>query len=288
MFAAPGPLEPPSSLPHIQRGVWCALPPDDPVVGCLADHFWDRPEPPQGWEVARLSSAAYLYREVKTAWAVVAKFYAVKTHGSAQRHARREFDCTQQARGVGLDVGEVRAPVPLGARQGVLFHHDGHCAHQGQGVHPVPQAAAPEDERVIGTDAGHHAAQGRCATYRRLGGQAEGQHVNQVLQERVIVGTGRSDSPGGHQCAQVQIALALGGAEQQVTGSQLTLKQGYIAPVLRQAFRLGPFTQQLQVLQQRRVVEVEDQRDGEIGQFGVGLQHVTIRQHYLSPGGMIG
>ncbi len=121
MFAAPGPLEPPSSLPHIQRGVWCALPPDDPVVGCLADHFWDRPEPPQGWEVARLSSAAYLYREVKTAWAVVAKFYAVKTHGSAQRHARREFDCTQQARGVGLDVGEVRAPVPLGARQGVLF-----------------------------------------------------------------------------------------------------------------------------------------------------------------------
>ena len=115
------PLEPPAEVPDIQRGNWLTLPASDPVVRHVADTLWGRPEPPTSWATARLSQAAYIYREEVTRWALVAKFYAAKTGSSAQKHAARELRCLQRAKATGVDTPDFRVVRPLGLWRGVLF-----------------------------------------------------------------------------------------------------------------------------------------------------------------------
>jgi aminoglycoside phosphotransferase len=112
------PLEPPIDL---TPNFWWTLPLSDAAVEYVSQHHWEQPGQPVSWEVARLSKAVYLYRETATRWTVVAKFYAPKTGGSAERHAKRGFQCIQKARAVGLSAGRVRAVRPLGVWRGVLF-----------------------------------------------------------------------------------------------------------------------------------------------------------------------
>jgi hypothetical protein len=114
-------IEPPADVPEIQRGDWLALPLPDPVADYLVDQHWDQPTPPVSWEVARLSGAAYVYREMTAAWAVVVKFYTVKTGESAQRYAGRELACTRRASAAGLAEGAVRAVRPLTVWRGALL-----------------------------------------------------------------------------------------------------------------------------------------------------------------------
>lgn len=115
------PIEPPADVPEIQRGNWLALPAGDPVVEYLTANRWDGSEQPVSWEVSRLSQAAYIYRETSTRWAVVAKFYAVKTGSSAGKHARCEFEYIQRARAASLGDGDVRAVRPLALWRGFLL-----------------------------------------------------------------------------------------------------------------------------------------------------------------------
>jgi aminoglycoside phosphotransferase (APT) family kinase protein len=115
------PLEPPIDLTPALPGGWWTLPLSDAAVDCVSQHHWEQPGRPVSWEVARLSKAVYLYRETATRWTVAAKFYVPKTGGSAGRHAKREFQCIQKARAVGLSAGRVRAVRPLGVWRGVLF-----------------------------------------------------------------------------------------------------------------------------------------------------------------------
>jgi len=115
------PLEPPAEVPEIQRGNWLALSPGDPVAEHINQTLWGLPRPPVAWESARLSSAAYIYRETSTGWAVVAKFYAVKAGSSAQKYASREFDCIRQIRDLGLAGHKARAVDAVALWRGVLF-----------------------------------------------------------------------------------------------------------------------------------------------------------------------
>ena len=113
--------QPPVDVPDIQRGDWLALPASDPVVQFLDAQLWSEVTPPSAWEVARLSPAVYVYRETITHWAVVAKFYAVKTGEKAKRYARREFECTQRAREALSTDPALRAVAVLATWRGVLF-----------------------------------------------------------------------------------------------------------------------------------------------------------------------
>jgi hypothetical protein len=115
------PIEPPADVPEIQRGNWLALSAEDPVVGHLTEALWDLRERPKSWELARLSSAAYIYRETWTNWTVVAKFYVVKAGSSAQEYAQRECDRISQVQVIGLADERARAVNPLGLWRGVLF-----------------------------------------------------------------------------------------------------------------------------------------------------------------------
>ncbi len=115
------PLEPPAEVPDIQRGNWLALPASDPVVRHVTDTLWGRAEPPTCWATARLSQAAYVYREEASQWALVAKFYAAKTGSSARRHAARELRCLQRAKAAGVDTADFRVVKPLGLWRGILF-----------------------------------------------------------------------------------------------------------------------------------------------------------------------
>jgi aminoglycoside phosphotransferase (APT) family kinase protein len=113
---------PPFQLPEIHRGVWCSVPEKDPSSTYIACTLWDQQTSPVAWEVARLSNAVYLYRETATTWAVVVKFYGVKTDvASAQRHAEREFENTMQARACCPANAQVRTLQPLAVWKGALF-----------------------------------------------------------------------------------------------------------------------------------------------------------------------
>lgn len=120
------PLNPPTNG-VIQRGRWAPVPDDDRLVNYIVAHYWDQPHPPRGWQIARMSGAAHIYRERETRWAVVAKFYAAKTGDDAPHYAQREYDMTLQARSAGLSAGEFRALRPLAVWRGVLLleHVDG-------------------------------------------------------------------------------------------------------------------------------------------------------------------
>jgi len=115
------PVEPPADVPDIQRGNWLALPATDPVVDYVTETLWDHPQRPMAWEVARLSQAAYIYRESSAGWALVAKFYAVKTGSSAHKHAVHEFEAIRQAQATDLAETDARPIEPLAEWRGVLF-----------------------------------------------------------------------------------------------------------------------------------------------------------------------
>ncbi|MGD2104416.1 MAG: aminoglycoside phosphotransferase family protein [Anaerolineae bacterium] len=115
------PIEPPADVPEIQRGNWLSLAAGSPIVEYVTEGLWDRAEPPGAWEVARLSQAAYTYRETHTQWSVVAKFYAVKAGASAQEYAARELDCIRQIQALGSHSDAARAITPRGVWRGVLF-----------------------------------------------------------------------------------------------------------------------------------------------------------------------
>ena len=115
------PTEPPSSVPEIQRGNWLALPAGDPLTEYLEKTLWDQPGDPTSWETARLSQAAYVYRELSSRWGIVAKFYQVKAGSAAHKHAAREFEYIRQARTTGTTDGAGRVVEPLALWRGVLF-----------------------------------------------------------------------------------------------------------------------------------------------------------------------
>jgi aminoglycoside phosphotransferase (APT) family kinase protein len=120
-------LMPPADTTEIRRGDWCPLPTDDPVAMYLAREHLENPLESPAWEVARLSKAAYVYRERNSGSTTVAKFYAVKARGNAEKYAIREFHMTQEAHSVFHQEGEFRAVRPLSVWRGVLFveHIDG-------------------------------------------------------------------------------------------------------------------------------------------------------------------
>jgi hypothetical protein len=110
-------ITPPAGVPEARSDDWLPLPVADPVTEYIAVHHWDQPTAPNSWEVARLSRAAYVYRETTTRSAVLAKFYAEKTGENAKRYARSEFEHTQRARTAGLAAGNARAVRPTATRQ---------------------------------------------------------------------------------------------------------------------------------------------------------------------------
>lgn len=115
------PIEPPASVPEIQRGNWLSLSAEDPLIEYIRETLWDRPGDPASWETARLSQAAYIYREVSSEWGIVAKFYQVKAGSGANKHAAREFDYIRQAKATVSAGGGARVVEPLALWRGVLF-----------------------------------------------------------------------------------------------------------------------------------------------------------------------
>jgi thiamine kinase-like enzyme len=113
-------LEPPVDLFETKLDELVDLPRPDAVADVIEATIWPHPGKPEGWQVARLSGAVYLYREVASLWTVVAKFYAVKSR-PAERYARREKEWIEQVRALGLAEGPYRAVAPLGCQGGVLF-----------------------------------------------------------------------------------------------------------------------------------------------------------------------
>lgn len=115
------PLEPPVDVPEMQQGSWLTLPCREPVTDYVTQNIWRQPERPRCWEVTRLSSAAYAYRETLTGWIFVVKFYVVKTGSSAEKHAAREYDYLRRVRTLGLADGKTRAVAPLGVWRGSVL-----------------------------------------------------------------------------------------------------------------------------------------------------------------------
>lgn len=115
-------INPPVTFDEIQKGRWSQLPTDDPVVTYWLSEFWDRPITSDlCWEVARLSSAVYVYREISSGWVMAVKFYSVKTGDKAQKYAVHELELTQQAQELFDRSDSWRVINPLAYWSGVLF-----------------------------------------------------------------------------------------------------------------------------------------------------------------------
>ncbi|MGC9335079.1 MAG: phosphotransferase family protein [Anaerolineae bacterium] len=107
--------------PHeTRRSEWLAVSAFDPMVEYLEAEHW-LGEAPGIWEVARLSAAAYVYRESGTGWALVAKYYTAKAGSDAERHAQREWDNTNLVRSLGLAEKGLRALRPVALERGALL-----------------------------------------------------------------------------------------------------------------------------------------------------------------------
>ncbi len=113
-------LTPPVSRFIFPTSDWFSLLDTDLVTHYLAANIWDREEKPESWQAARLSPAAYIYREQTTGWAVVAKFHTTKTGADAERHATHELQHILQALEVDTSI-DTRAVRSLGLWRGVLF-----------------------------------------------------------------------------------------------------------------------------------------------------------------------
>jgi len=84
-------------------------------------NLWDQAEQPDSWQTARLSSAAYIYREETTGWTIVAKFHTAKTGSDAESHAAREYQYIQQAWEVGIAEKVMSIVRPISLWRGALF-----------------------------------------------------------------------------------------------------------------------------------------------------------------------
>ena len=114
-------LYPPGDVPEIQRGNWFSLLEDDPVAAHITECYWDQRSPNGMWEVARLSNAAYVYREKISGWAIVAKYYSVKTGDTAEKYAKREYSITESALNTQFGRHGMRALKPYGVWRGLLI-----------------------------------------------------------------------------------------------------------------------------------------------------------------------
>ncbi|HSJ56264.1 MAG TPA: phosphotransferase [Anaerolineae bacterium] len=117
----PGIATPPADVPEMQRGEWLPLTLDDEMVRYLTAFFWPGGTGSPAWHVARLSSAAHVYQEQATGWAIVAKYHGVKTGEDAGRHAQREWDAVAEAHAAGLAGGDVRALRAHGLWRGTIL-----------------------------------------------------------------------------------------------------------------------------------------------------------------------
>ncbi len=113
-------LVPPVSRYVFPTSNWFSLLDTDPITHHLAANLWDREENPESWQAARLSQAAYIYREQTTGWAIVAKFHTTKTGADAERHAAQEHLHILRALEVGTS-NDTRAVRSLGFWRGVIF-----------------------------------------------------------------------------------------------------------------------------------------------------------------------
>lgn len=114
-------VQPPADVPEIQRGNWYTLTSGEPVAAYLSANHWPLSGSPSGWEVARLSHAAFIYRETGSGWSVVVKFYTVKTGAAAEKYVAQEFRLTQQAYEAFASDAAIRSVRPLAAWSGALF-----------------------------------------------------------------------------------------------------------------------------------------------------------------------
>ena len=113
-------LKPPAATDEKNRD-WFSIPVSDQVTEHITAILWNQEIPPENWQAARLSAAAYIYREKTTNWKVVAKFYTSKTGNDVVRHSENEFQATQRAWEY-LDSDQYfRSVQPLGVWGGVLF-----------------------------------------------------------------------------------------------------------------------------------------------------------------------
>lgn len=115
----PEPISPP--VTDLQWKDWFSVEAHNPVIKYLRENLHRNSDISDPWEAARLSGAAYLYRNINTKWTVLAKHYTEKTGKAAEKYSEREFKMTKKALSMGLSEGEIRAVKPLGTFRGILF-----------------------------------------------------------------------------------------------------------------------------------------------------------------------
>ena len=124
---------------------------------------------------------------------------------------------------VGVGVAACRGTQPhVGRARAQLV--DG--PDQRQRIEPVVDAAAPEDDLVVGADAGDDAPDARPRCARGLVRDAERHDVDERRRGRVGVVGGRVDPAERRQVPEPEVALLGAGAQEEVAPQQLLVEHG--------------------------------------------------------------
>jgi aminoglycoside phosphotransferase (APT) family kinase protein len=114
-------ITPLTSLTELATGEWMSLPSADPVVEYIIQNYLPDHIQSDSWEAARFSRAVYLYRERRSKYTLVVKYYSEKTGLKAARYALRELKFIEKVMASGLADGRLRTLQPLGTWHGILF-----------------------------------------------------------------------------------------------------------------------------------------------------------------------
>ena len=142
------------------------------------------------------------------------------------------------------------------AKRWKVADRPGRAAHQRFGVEPIPDPTGPDGDRIVRAD-GFRISQPHATWHRRFVGNPERHYRQQVAQSCIGPVRHRVDPAERAEHADPVVPLALGRAQEEVTGLHRNFQTCEVLAVPRQALRWGLRGVQLQPLDQRWVIDVD-------------------------------
>ena len=161
------------------------------------------------------------------------------------------------------------------------LHHLGQGVDKGEGIEPVPQTTAPQNQFVISPNARMHTFERRFCLLGRCGGQTKGNHIDQPAQGFVSGVVARIHPTNGPQHPQPIVPLAVAGTDEEVAHLKLAVENALVQLMdIRLPFD-GQVAVDLQIFQGERVIDVHNQRFSQIAQSRQFVDQVAKGEHNI-------
>ena len=150
------------------------------------------------------------------------------------------------------------------AHQRTAATHEINRLDQGDRIEPVVETATPEQDFVIGPDAGHHASDSGCRALRSGALGTERHHGDQISEVWRLLVADLVDPADCGQLPEPEVALAETSTEEQVPAAQLLVDHVERVPDCGTAFGRIELAGSLERFQMEGVVEIDHDDRGSL------------------------